>query len=178
MRLKGYDYTQPGFYFVIICTYRRKELFGQIAEEQMNLDDYGLIAKKYWEEIPAHFQNVNVDYFILKPNHMHGIIQIIDCENLVEERQASLLKNRNDPDISPGVKHCSLGAIIGSFKAAVMRQINLSNKQLTIKVWQQGYFDHIIRKETSLDFIRKYIENNTLQWHLDHEVTENFFYEC
>jgi putative transposase len=178
MRLKGYDYTQPGYYFVTICTYRRKELFGKIAGEEMRLNEYGLIVKKCWEEIPAHFSNVNLDYFIIMPNHIHGIIEITDCQNSVEERHASLLQNMDDLDISPGVKRGSLGAIIGSFKAAVTRQINLSNKPLNVKIWQQGYFDHIVRKETSLDMIRKYIENNVLQWYLDHDESENLFYKC
>lgn len=75
-RLKGYNYSQSGYYFVTICTKDRGEWFGSIEQEGMNLSRYGKIARDFWAGIPAHFENVGIDEFSVMPNHIHGILII------------------------------------------------------------------------------------------------------
>jgi REP element-mobilizing transposase RayT len=78
IRLQGYDYTQPGAYFITICAYQRECLFGEIQNGQMALNEYGRIAQACWEEIPRHFENVELDEWVVMPNHIHGIMVIVD----------------------------------------------------------------------------------------------------
>ena len=83
IRLKGYDYTSAGAYFVTIVTYQRECLFGEIVDGKMVLNDYGRVADEYWREIPEHFDNVELGAFIIMPNHIHGIIIITDVAKCV-----------------------------------------------------------------------------------------------
>ena len=86
IRLPNYDYTQPGGYFVTIVTYHRDLLFGVVRNEEMRLNNYGKIADECWRAIPDHFQNVELDAYVIMPNHVHGIIRplakvFLDTEN-------------------------------------------------------------------------------------------------
>ena len=78
IRLKEYDYSQAGAYFVTICAYNRECLFGDIVDGEMQLNIYGEIVAAFWDEVPSHFKNVELDAFIVMPNHMHGIVIITD----------------------------------------------------------------------------------------------------
>ena len=77
-RLPGYDYSQPGFYFVTINTKNKELFFGKVIDGKMILSEFGLIAEKYWLEIAEHFSMVRLWEFVVMPNHIHGIIQIVD----------------------------------------------------------------------------------------------------
>jgi putative transposase len=77
-RLKDFDYSQSGAYFITICVYDRHRLFGDIEENEIKLSEIGYTAYKFWSEIPDHFPFVALDEFIVMPNHLHGIIQIDD----------------------------------------------------------------------------------------------------
>jgi hypothetical protein len=81
-RLVAYDYSQPGAYFVTICVEGRKNLFGEIIDDQMQLNDAGVFSQRCWQEIPQHFANVSLDEFVVMPNHVHGIIIINPGNNL------------------------------------------------------------------------------------------------
>lgn len=81
IRLQNYDYTQPGGYFVTIVTYQRDCLFGKIANEEMQLNNYGKIADEVWRAIPEHFPNVELSTYVIMPNHVHGVIVIRADEN-------------------------------------------------------------------------------------------------
>lgn len=78
IRLKEYDYALPGAYFITLVAYKRSHLFGSITNETMNLNNFGNIAQTCWHEIPNHFSNVQLDEFIIMPNHIHGIIMIVE----------------------------------------------------------------------------------------------------
>jgi putative transposase len=164
LRLPSYDYTAPGGYFVTLCTDKRASLFGNIADGTMKLSDLGLIIQKVWLEIPLHFKQVSLDEFIVMPNHLHGILHL---NQIVEATHASPLQG--DGHSRKTLASGSLGAIIGSFKAAAAKHINslyaFSNKS----IWQRNYYEHIIRNELSLEKIQEYICNNPLRWHLDRE---------
>jgi len=83
IRLKGYDYTQPGGYFVTIVTYHRDLLFGEIVNEEMQLNDLGKIVEECWRAIPEHIPNVELGAYVIMPNHVHGIIVITDGRDTI-----------------------------------------------------------------------------------------------
>src|SRR5664280_555297 len=82
-RYRGYDYSSPGKYFITICTKNRKPYFGEVENGKMGLSELGIIAKKFWKEIPGHFPNIKLDEFIIMPDHIHGIL-IINQDSLVK----------------------------------------------------------------------------------------------
>ena len=163
-RLKDYDYSQNGAYFITICTYRREHSFGEIIDDEMYLSEMGKIAHSCWKQVPDHFPQVEIDAFIVMPNHVHGIILIGDqpaSETNVGTRYASSAPRPN------GAKSGSLGAIIGSYKSAVTKQIRDFQKTSDTIIWQERYHDHIIRNIESLDKIRAYTVNNPALWDKD-----------
>ena len=158
LRLKDYDYSQNGYYFVTICTKDGKEYFGKIKDNEMILNRVGETAKKKWLEIPEHFEDVRLDEHVIMPNHVHGIV-IIDSEDPVGNRHACSLQGR---------QYQKLPVVIGSYKSAVTHELNQMQNKLHFK-WQKSFYDHIIRNDKSLDRIRKYIRYNPLKWEYDQE---------
>ena len=170
-RRKGYDYSQDGFYFVTICTKNREMFFGEIENEKMKLSDVGLIANKFWLEIPKHFKFVRLDEYMIMPNHIHGIIQIDNAEIDVGTGQCPVPTNTNKKikqNISKfgRVIPNSLSTIIGSYKSIVKKTTNekLPNFGFT---WQSRFYDRIIRNNAELNKIRQYIINNPIRWEFD-----------
>lgn len=170
IRLKGFDYTKPGWYFVTICIQNRECLFGKIENGRMIVNNYGKIAETCWLTISDHFQKTKLDEYIIMPNHIHGIIEI--CNGVVGARHAAPLQQSysiNSRNIEtfgkpfPG----SLSTIIRSFKSVFTNQINKINKTPGSKFWQRNYYEHIIRNEEELYQIRQYIITNPLKWQDD-----------
>ena len=171
-RLKHWNYTNSGMYFVTICTDDKIQYFGEIVDENIVLNNLGKFAKQCWEDIPNHFTFVKLDKYIIMPNHIHGIIGInkpdddINNDN-VETRHAhvetlhatSLLRMSN---ISP--KTGSISSVIRSFKSAVTKYANKNN--IPFK-WQTRFHDRVIRDEKELFNIQRYIIENPLKWKLD-----------
>lgn len=156
-RLKDYDYANPNWYYVTICTMERKYLFSKVKSNNVELNELGNIVESCWCEIPKHFVFVKLDYYIIMPNHIHGIL-------IIEGRDMAC----HVPTIRSFGKPipASLSTIIGSFKASVTRKFNL-NKEEKIKIWQSRFYEHIIRNEIDLFNIRKYIQNNPKKWEMD-----------
>ena len=179
IRLKGFDYSEPGHYFVTICSKQRKCLFGNVVHGVMKLSHIGNVVNTCWEAIPEHFEHVNVDTFQIMPNHLHGIINIRDHVGCVESvgveyiqplqgksirsTQRKLKKHHTYQHVIPK----SIGSIIRTFKAAVTRKVHDCNDMIRQSIWQRNYYDHIIRDDVSLFFIQQYIELNPMLWHLD-----------
>ncbi|MBI1937782.1 MAG: transposase [Ignavibacteriales bacterium] len=159
-RLKEWDYSNPWWYFVTINTKDHKEYFGNVVNEEMILNDLGTVASKCWQEIPIHFPNTELDYFIILPNHLHGIVIINPLEN----------KNVEAPYMA---SLRPLGYIIGKYKAAAKRWANKNNRSFF--AWQSRFYDRIIRNEKELFNIRKYIEQNPLKWELEKSGTGNIY---
>ena len=165
IRLKEWDYAEPGAYFVTICTYRRVHLFGRVVDGVMELNEFGEIVRACWDELPTHFPRVELDAFVVLPNHIHGIIVII-ADDIVGATHASPLHPR-------GPAPHSLGAIVGSFKSAVTRRINVLRETPGARVWQRNYWEHIIRNavrangRSPLHAIRRYIVYNPARWAWD-----------
>ena len=165
IRLKGYDYSQPGAYFVTIVTWQRECLFGEIVDGVMKLNDFGKIADECWRVIPEHFPFVELGAHIIMPNHAHGIISIIDNDR----RGAAMLRPYHD-DENPhkiNVKPGSLGAIVRSYKSTVSYRINKEHNATGI--WQRNYYERVIRTEQEMAKIWDYIEANPLHWTDDDE---------
>jgi len=159
LRLRGYDYSSQGAYFVTICTYQRTCLFGKIVNGKTQLSPFGQIADDYWQQIPTHFPNVDLDEYIIMPNHVHGIIftkySVIKKQSGTTERFGNMMK--------PG----ALSTIVRSFKSATTRQINILRAAPGSPVWQRNYYDHIIRNAMSYGQIKQYIRHNPLLWQTD-----------
>jgi putative transposase len=155
-RLAGYDYTQPGAYFITINTHKKNNLSGYLANNSVDLNIFGIIASSCWREIPVHFANTQLDEFIFMPNHMLGIIWIAvsgdtACCVSTEKQQGNLEK------FGKPVKK-SIPTIIRSYKSAVTRLIHREKEDL--RIWQSNYFEHVIRNNDDLDKTREYIHYN------------------
>ena len=160
-RLKEWDYSNPWWYYVTINTKNHICYFGKIINEDVVLNEIGNYTKKIWKEIPNHFQNIELDYFVIMPNHIHGIIII-----------NPIIKTKNNADVkTPYMASLPLGDVIGKFKAAVTRWCNKNG--YTNFSWQSRFYDRIIRNEKELYNIRKYIEQNPLKWELEKNNLEN-----
>lgn len=167
IRLQGYDYSQAGAYFVTMCAQDRGCLFGDIIDGKMALNDPGRIVERCWKDIPAHFRHVESDEFMVMPNHVHGIIVLMDSP--VGATHASPLPMTGRIQNPRGPRCRSLASIVGSFKSAVAKRINEMRDTPGASVWQRNYYEHIIRDDGSMNRIREYIANNPVQWELDRE---------
>ncbi len=178
IRLKGYDYTLPGAYFVTIVTHQRALLFDDPVLRR--------VAETMWQRIPRHFPHVTLDEWVVMPNHIHGILVITDDARRGEASQQTdfstdraaqdgALSEKNPPsrEASPlppvGPSPGSLGAIVGNFKSVATRRINRIRHSPGTLVWQRNYYEHIIRNERELNAIRQYIRHNPARWAEDAE---------
>ena len=164
IRLKGYDYSSPGEYFVTVCTYNHGCLFGNIIDENMRLSEIGRIAEQCWKELPAKFINVILDEYIIMPNHIHGIIIINECRDLINQIPTKNFPLMQNPKIT-------LGKILRNFKARTSKCIHDSG--YTEFQWQSRFYEHIIRNDKELNNIRDYIINNPIKWSFDIEYPDN-----
>ncbi|MFH0833972.1 MAG: transposase [Patescibacteria group bacterium] len=186
-RLQNWDYAADGFYFVTICTQNRENLFGEIRNGKMVLNELGKIVAKFWREIPVHFANTKLDAFVVMPNHFHGILVIdnfsysqnaetyqISGKNVETLHATFLQKTTVHPKttenyfskISPKPK--SVPTIIRSFKSATTKQIHCIHPALD-RIWQTRFHDRVIRDEDELNRIREYIWQNPENWEKDEE---------
>ncbi len=176
IRLPHYDYGQPGGYFVTICTHNRDPLFGEIVNAQMVCNDCGRIVTEEWLQTKQLRSYVELDAFVVMPNHVHGVIMILDndgdaarADMAIRRGMARHAPTRRFGDLQPR----TLATIVGSFKSAVTKRINELRRTPGAPVWQRNYYEHIIRNENELHRIRDYIINNPAQWQEDHENPQN-----
>jgi REP element-mobilizing transposase RayT len=162
MRLKGYDYSLPGMYFVTICVRERECALGEILNGNLYLSEFGEIAFNFWEPVTQHFPNVIIDQFIVMPNHVHAIIHI--CEGKKPTLNQELTEHRSSP---------TLGNIIGYYKYQTTKQINQIGENVGTPFWQERFYDHIIRNDEELNATREYIVSNPLKWELDIDHPDN-----
>ena len=165
-RLKEYDYSNEGAYFITICAQGRKCLFGLISDGEMRLNEYGKILINYWNELPYKWPNVSLDYFAVMPNHVHGIIMIVGAGSPRPLIPPTDLEGGETPPLQ---NQPSLSQIIGYFKYQSAKKLNASRATPGAKVWQRSFYEHVIRDDESLNRIREYIATNPSRWHLDRE---------
>lgn len=147
IRLKGFDYSHEGSYFITICTHERQSIFGEIVNKAMHINRIGKIVKNQWLQIPGRFNGLQLDSFVVMPNHFHGIIKI----------------EESIPDQT-------IGKIVGAFKSLVANEYIKYCKDKSVpaeKLWQRNYYEHIIRDEEDYSRIVDYIENNPMKWNED-----------
>ena len=177
IRLRGYDYSAPGYYYITICAYNRECIFGEIEQGRMKLNDSGKIIENTWYDLPNHNNNILLDVFIIMPNHVHGIIRIVGAGSkpaLKGDRCLRAdLKSRAGLEPAPTVKNHPLSEIVRQFKTFSTRVINKKSGCINNKIWQRNYFDHIIQNKIELRKIRKYIKNNLATWSDDTDNPDN-----
>jgi putative transposase len=194
IRLKGYEYRQAGGYFVTMVTQGRDELFGKVVNGEMILNDAGEMIVRWWLQLPNKFPNVNVDIFVVMPNHFHGIIFIADSvggeivgddlrvapglggndnggEHEGSPQRTDSSRRTDSPQQRP---NAPLSQMIQWFKTMTTNEYIRGVKQLgwkpfNGKVWQRDYYEHIIRNQSAADRIARYIESNPARWNQDKE---------
>lgn len=165
IRLKEFDYSSAGAYFVTICTHDRECLFGTVADEKIVLNDIGRIVENEWLQTAEIRDNVFTDAYIIMPNHVHGILFIEEMANVGATGPVA-------PTKSGTLQPNTLGSIIGQFKSVVTKKIRRSGR-INFK-WQRGFYDRVIRNDDELNRIREYIVYNPLKWQEDNDNPANW----
>jgi putative transposase len=179
IRLKGYDYTQPGAYFITICAHQRAHVFGEVVDGEMKLNRWGEIARAEWFKTAELRPNVELhkEEFVVMPNHAHGIIWLV--QNVGALRRNAPLENYSvsneqaEQRSAPTVKAGSLGAIVRAYKSAATYAINKLENSRGAVVWQRNYYEHVIRNEKELNAIAQYIHCNPYNWQFDRDNPDN-----
>ena len=143
----GYDYSREGLYFVTSCVQDKACVFGCVADEEMVLNKYGLMAAQQWHWLAEQYPYLVIHAFVVMPNHVHAIIEIDWAET------------------APGTKIKSISELIGAYKTTTTKQVRLAG--LADFAWQRSFHDHIIRHERAYRHIEQYIQNNPALWQQD-----------
>ena len=184
IRLSEYDYSFPNWYYITICTHERRNLFGKIKNGKMILNKFGNVVEGEWIRTKEARKYVDLDYYVIMPNHLHGIIIIEQSieknnvqsplnttKNVGATRQVAQNKDvRAIRRIAPTKQTLipnSLSSIIGQFKSKVKKRLREISGNPDLKIWQRNYYEHIIRNEIDLQNIRRYITLNPLKWEID-----------
>lgn len=186
IRLKEWDYSNPWYYYVTINTKKHIHFFGKVANNKMVLNELGKIVNNEWMRTKELRKNVELDYYVIMPNHLHGIIIIdhnvkttgsvvsktVDDGKIKMNDVISQNKNESMHRIaSTTLKSNSLGSIVGQFKSVCTKQLHsLRDNNFA---WQPGFYDRIIRNDKELYKIRLYIQQNPLSWDLEKDLPEN-----
>jgi len=171
-RLKGYDYSSNGAYFITICTKNRKHFFGEIVDGEMVLNKIGVIVWDEWLISEKIRKNIILDKFVVMPNHIHGIVIINNPDvvvdgDVVDGRDVASQRlyggnHKKMSNISP--KKTSLSHMVRELKSAITRKSREINPNFG---WQSRFHDHIIRDKKSLNNIQQYIIKNPQMWERD-----------
>ncbi len=197
IRLKGYDYSKAGLYFITICCQNRACLFGNVVvganpcgrpntntETQMVLNDAGKMIEEQWLLLKNRFSNIELLEFVIMPNHFHGILEIVDTnEHIVDLNYKGRPQGHEQGNEQPqghengngqpqGHAPTTVGDIIGAFKSITtveyIRGVKSFDWQpFNGKLWQRNYYEHIIRDENAFQKISNYIINNPKEWDKD-----------
>ena len=156
--MKQKDYSDAGYYFVTICVGNRECVFGKVQDTEMQLNEWGEIAAQCWADIPAHFPDVEIDEFIVMPNHIHGIVVVKKDDNDVGNADLRSLQKTDRTKMK-------LSKVIHGFKSSVTRKIRKQSDHYFS--WQTSFHDHIIRDTEELEKIQHYIIFNASKWRDD-----------
>jgi REP element-mobilizing transposase RayT len=172
-RLKGYDYSQDGAYFVTVCTQDRECLFGDVVDGEMRLNLAGRMVQAVWDDIPSFYPGVETDAFVVMPNHIHAIIIVLGSVGAAPRgRPCHGRPGSGQPQgVAPTL---SLPDAVHRFKTMTTKRYSDGVRQsgwpaYRRRLWQRNYYDHIIRGERSMDRIRQYIATNPMCWEIDQE---------
>ena len=188
IRLKGYDYSQEGLYFVTICVQNKECIFGEIVENEMYLNDTGRIIETIWNILPTKFSNVLLHEFVVMPNHFHGILEICRDGDLSRPDATSYFDDTLRPDVLGVINHApTIGGFAGKynpmFHQNLSRIVRWFKGRTTFEcrkikpnfVWQRNYHEHIIRNEDAYLKISEYVKFNPALWNEDilNPINEN-----
>jgi putative transposase len=163
LRLKGYNYAQPGAYFVTICVRDRECLLGKVVDDKMVLNDAGRIVAESLAWLADRYPCVALDESIVMPNHLHGII-------LIEDDIRCRGGSRTAPTRSAlPIARKPLGRLVGAFKTVSTRRINALRERPGSRFWQRNYYEHVIDGDDEMNRIRDYIANNPYSWETDQD---------
>ncbi len=188
IRLKDYDYSQPGAYFVTLVSYQRYCLFGNVIEGEMQVGRYGKIVLQVMQNLPNHYPYITVEAFVVMPNHIHAIVVLraddddsMDRGGSLRDPNSSQVNDASGCIVIPGyrqthpynrIKRHGLPEIVRALKSFSACRINQIRGIHGIAVWQRNYYEHIIRNQNELDAVREYIVVNPRQWLEDKESRE------
>ena len=180
LRLKHYDYARDGYYFITIVTQNREYLFGEIEEGEMVLNEAGRMIHTLWYEIPHDFENIKLHSFVIMPNHIHGIIEITNNENiskpvgvpLVGTLKNGLQTKGNHKGLPLRGDNVLIGDVIGAFKSKTTNTYIKMVKNGTLPpfnkcIWQRNYYEHVVRDDADYVRLETYIQNNPQKWEED-----------
>jgi REP element-mobilizing transposase RayT len=159
IRLKDYDYSQSGYYFITICTQNHINLFGDVLNGKMVKNQYGDLVEFTWYDLLNHNHNIELGEFIVMPDHVHGIVIISDIVGL-RDIGAGL----EPAPTKPHIKNHGLPEIVRQFKTFSARRINQIRHSPGIHVWQRDYYERIIRNKNQYRNVVKYIIENPRNW--------------
>jgi REP element-mobilizing transposase RayT len=177
VRLTEYNYSMPGAYYITICTHERLCILGEIANDRIILSEWGHIIREEWFRSKEVRKEIELDEFIIMPNHLHGIIIINDNnsngthDDADKKTVGDLKETRNRIPLYRARR--SLGSFISGFKSATTGRINHLQAMSGLKIWQRNYYEHIIRNDHELYHIREYIRCNPVNWANDEENPKN-----
>jgi len=177
IRLREYDYSQPGAYYVTICIQGYKFLLGEIVLGQMNQNDAGAMVERAWKCIPQRFPTAEMDEHIVMPNHFHGILRIVGAPlvgapNAGSPRQRAGTRGAPKQTRAPTRGAPTFGEMIGAFKSITTDEYIRGVREegwprFSETFWQRNFYEHIVRNEQELEKIRDYIRRNPLMWAID-----------
>ena len=175
IRLRDYDYSNAGAYFVTLCAFQHECLFGEVTVGDMRLNDAGRMVIAIWDSLPQRYEGVDVDAFVVMPNHIHGIIVINDPVGAIHESPA-FESPAFESDVKSGAiresplqnrRAMTLSKIVGYLKMNAAKEINQFRDNPGVPVWQRNYYERVIRDEQELAMIRQYIVDNPVKWDED-----------
>ena len=171
IRLPGYDYAQPGAYFITVCVHDRRSLFGEVIDGQMRLNEAGRMVERWWRQLPNKFASAMVDEFVVMPNHIHGIVINVGA----------------DPRVRPGPDDAAnQDTLMGAPLPGILRWFKTMTTNEYIRgvrdgrwtpfsgrLWQRNYYEHVVRDEKGLNAAREYVRHNPAKWSEDIENPSN-----
>ncbi len=176
IRLKGYDYSQSGYYFITLCCQNREHLFGEIIDGKMVANDAGRMVEKWFYELENKFADISCDAMAVMPNHIHFIVGNTTVENIAVKNVGADLRvcpfsHSQTPSVKVKGEHAGspLHSVVQWYKTMTTNEYirgvkNNGWRRFNGKLWQRNYWEHIIRDEKSLNTIRDYIINNPAKW--------------
>ena len=172
IRLQNYDYSTAGAYFITICTFERECLLGDVVAGEMRLNAAGQCVAMILDSLPERYPDVEVDAFVIMPNHIHGIITItgdVPVGAIHESPDLNLPQReraiRESP--LPDRRAMTLSKVIGYLKMNTAKRINQLRNNPGVPVWQRNYYERVIRNELELESIQQYIVDNPAKWQED-----------
>ncbi len=166
IRLADYDYSQTGFYLITLCTHQKQYLFGEIRNNKMHFNQIGKVVQEEWLQSATIRKEIELDEWVIMPNHLHGIVIINSINNqdqevIHQEQGASLAPLQRNPK--------SLSSFVAGFKSSVTKRVRLMSEISDFIVWQRNFYESVIKDDIHLDHTRLYIQNNPVNWHRDPE---------